>query len=280
MVLLRHPCSPPRTAATILPPEAAPLLAAFATEFTRPTAVRFRTLLVAALVTTGRRTISGVLRPLRRLAPGHRTADRRVFSRADRSGPRLGCAPARLVIARLPDGEPIRLVGDDTVDGHTGRTVYAKARDRDPVRSTHTYTGRRYGHKWVALAVPVRFPFATRPWPLPVLLDPYRDADADAARRRPHRTPAQILCRRLRLVMVRLPGRTFVLAGDSGFGTHQVARFCHRHRSRLAPVSTLHPEANPFDPPGRYKGNGRPPVEGIAGPSRPRPPAAVPDGRF
>ena len=246
----------------ILPPETAPLLAAFAAEFTRPTAVRFQTLLAATLLTTGRRTISGVLRTLRHLAPGHRTAYRRVFSRADWSGLRLGCALARLIVARLPDAEPIRLVGDDTVDGHTGRTVYAKARHRDPVRSTHSYTAWRYGHKWVVLAVLVKFPFATRPWALPVLVDLYRSADDDNARRRPHRTPAQIMCRLLRLLMIRLPGRRFVFAGDSGFGTHEVARFCHRHRGRLTLVSKLHPEANLFDPPGRYKGNGRPPVKG------------------
>ena len=245
-------------AIVILPPEAAPLLAAFATEFTRPTAVRFQTLLAAALLTTGRRTVSGVLRTLRPLAPGHRTAYRRVFSRADWSGLRLGCALARWIVARLPDGEPIRLVGDDTVDGHAGRTVSAKARHRDPVRSSHAYTAWRYGHKWVVLAVLVRFPFATRPWALPVLIDLYRDADADAARRRPYRTPAQIMCRLLRLLMARLPGRTFVFAGDSGFGTHEVARFCHRHRSRLTLVSKLHPEANLYDPPGPYKGGGPP----------------------
>ena len=101
----------------ILPPEATPLLAASAAEFARPTAVRFRTLLAAALLTTGRRTVSGVLRTLRHLAPGHRTAYHRAFSRADGSALRLGCALARLIAARLPDAEPSRLVGDDAVDG-------------------------------------------------------------------------------------------------------------------------------------------------------------------
>ena len=76
----------------ILPPEAAPIFAALLPEFTRPTAARFQVLLAAVLLTTGRRTIAGVLRTLRHLAPGHRTAYRRVFSRAEWSGLRLGCA--------------------------------------------------------------------------------------------------------------------------------------------------------------------------------------------
>ena len=207
----------------LLPPEAAPLLALFAAEFTAPTAARFHTLLAAALLTTGRRTVAGVLRTLRHLAPGHATAYRRVLSRAEWSGLALGCALARLVVARLPADAPVLLVGDDTVDGHTGRTVYGKARHRDPTRSSHAYTAWRYGHRWVVLAVLVRFPFAARPWALPVLVDLYRSEADDLARGRPHRTPAQVMCALLRLLLIRVPGRRFVFAGDSAFGSHEVA---------------------------------------------------------
>ena len=184
----------------LLPPEAAPLLALFAAEFTAPTAARFHTPFAAALLTTGRRTVAGVLRTLRHLAPGHVTAYRRVLSRAEWSGLNLGCALARLIVARRPAGEPARLVGDDTVDGHTGRTVHGKARHRDPVRSSHAFTAWRSGHRWVVLAVLVEFPFAARPWALPVLVDLYRTEADDLARGRPHRTPAQLMCRLLRLL--------------------------------------------------------------------------------
>jgi hypothetical protein len=154
------------------------------------------------------------------------------------------------------------LVGDDTVDGHKGPKVYGKARHRDAVRSTHSYTAWRYGHTWVVLAVLVKLPFATRPWALPVLIDLYRSAEDDRARMRPHRTPARIMCGLLRLLLMRFPGRTFVFAGDSGYGTHEVARFCCRHRARLTLVSKLHPDANLFDPPPPYAGTGRPRLKG------------------
>lgn len=256
----------------ILPPEARPLVAAFVFSFTSPTYQRFSTLLVGALVTTGRRTVANLLRTLRHLAPGHRTDYQRVLSRAPWSGLELGCALMRFVLDHLvPDG-PVRLVGDDTVDGHKGRCVYGKARHRDAVRSTHSYTTWRYGHKWVVLAVLVKFPFATRPWALPILIDLYRSAEDDRARKRRHRTPAQLMCRLLRLLLIRFPGRTFVFAGDSGYGTHEVARFCYRHRARLTLVSKLHPDANLFDPPPPYTGKGRPRVKG---PRRPKPRAAV-----
>lgn len=246
----------------ILPAEAHPLVQVLALHFANPTYQRFSTLLVGAVLTTGRRTVANLLRTLRHLAPGHRTDYQRVLSRAPWSGLALGCALMRLVLEHLvPDG-PVCLVGDDTVDGHKGKCVYGKARHRDAVRSTHSYTAWRYGHRWVVLAVLVKFPFATRPWALPVLVDLYRSAEDDRARKRPHRTPARIMCGLLRLLLIRFPGRTFVFAGDSGYGTHEVARFCYRHRARLTLISKSHPDANLFDLPPPYTGKGRPRVKG------------------
>jgi|SRR5215475_5471253 len=257
----------------ILPSEAAPLLATLAPAFTTPTFPRFVTLLAAALLTTGRRTVANLLRTLGPLAPGHRTAYQRVLSRAPWSGLQLGCALAGLLLRHLLPAGPVVLVGDDTVDGHKGKHVYGKARHRDPVRSTKSYTAWRYGHKWVVLAVLVRLPFAPRPWALPVLVDLYRSKEDNRKRKRPHRTPAQLMCRLLRLVLLRFPGRAFVFVGDSTFGTHEVARFCHRHRARLTLVSKLHPDANLFAPPPPYAGTGRPRTKGAPLP-KPRQAAA------
>ena len=247
-----------------LPAEAQPLLAVLLPHFTQPTASRFVTLLVAAVLTPGRRTVANLLRTLGPLAGGHRTTYQRVLSRAPWSAAALGCALAGFVLRHLlPDG-PVVLVGDDTVDGHPGAHVYGKGRHRDPVRATHSHTAWRYGHKWVVLAVPVRFPLTNRRWALPILIDLYRTPELNRAEGRRHRTPAQLMRRLLRLVLLRFPDRRFIFVGDSGFGTHEVARFCHRHRDRLTLVSKLHPDANLFDPPPvRRRRVGRPPVKGV-----------------
>jgi hypothetical protein len=258
----------------ILPPEAHGLVQVLCLHFTSPTYQRFSALLVGAVLTTGRRTVANLLRTLRHLAPGHRTSYQRVLSRAPWSGLALGCALMRLLLDRLAPNGPVMLVGDDTVDGHKGPKVYGKARHRDPVRSTHSYTAWRYGHRWVVLAVLVKFPFAARRWALPVLIDLYRPPEVSAAEGRRHKTPARLMCRLLRLLLVRFPGRTFAFAGDSGDGTHDVSRFCHRHRDRLTLVSKLHPDANLFEPPPPYAGNGRPRVKGARLP-KPRQAAAT-----
>jgi len=91
-------------------------------------------------------------------------------------------------------------------------------------------------------------------------------AVSDKKRKRPHRTPAQIMCRMLRMVMMWCPDRSFVFAGDAGYGSHEVARFCHRHGSRLTLVSKFVPDANLYEPPPPYSGRGRPRVKGEAMP--------------
>src|SRR5262249_33782374 len=89
------------------------------------------------------------------------------------------------------------LAGDDTVDEHRGARVYGKGCHRDPVRSTHAYTAYRWGHKWVVLTILVPFPFAKRPWALPVLAALDRSpekaprAQAPATRPRPRKVKAR-----------------------------------------------------------------------------------------
>ena len=168
-----------------------------------------------------------------------------------------------------PADQPIIVVGDDTVDGHPGRLLYGKARQGDPVRSSHDYTAWRYGHKWVVLAMLARFPWATRPWALPVLVDLYRAEEDDRLRRRPHRTPAWTMSTILRVMLLWFPDRRFVFVGHAGYGTHELARFRHRHRGRLTLVSKQHPNAKLFEPPRTVPGHW-PAASQEAAPARPR----------
>src|SRR5687767_10856356 len=88
----------------ILPTEASPVLLALAPAFTQPTFQRLVTLLAAALLTSGRRTVANLLRTLRLLAPGHRTSYQRVFSSARWSSLHLACALTRFLVTLLPAG--------------------------------------------------------------------------------------------------------------------------------------------------------------------------------
>src|SRR5713226_489084 len=173
-----------------IPIVAQPLLQAFAVAFTQPTFQRWLLLLVAALLTPGRRTVSNVLRTL----------------------------PTFILTHWVPTG-PVVLVGDDTVEAHPGRKVFGKARHRDAVRSSHTFTAYRWGHKWIVMTVLVQFPFALRPWALPVLVALYHSEEWNARHGRRHKTPPVLLRQLLAAVLHWFPHRRFLFAGDGSYGT-------------------------------------------------------------
>jgi DDE superfamily endonuclease len=243
-------------------PDALPLLALFAPAFSPPTFARAQLLAVAAILCTGRRTVRNLLRLLGWLGHGAPSSYHRVLSQAKWSGLRLAALLVRFLVRHFWPRGPIWLAGDDTVSEHRGKKVHGKARHRDPVRSSRHYTAYRYGHKWVVLAILVQFPFAIRPWALPVLVALYRPEQDNKARGRPHKTPAQLMQLLLRILLRWLPGRQFVFAGDPGYGSHAMATFARQSKGRLALVSKFPADANLYAPPPPYAGKGRPRVKG------------------
>jgi len=254
-----------------LPTRARQLLDSFQAAFTRPAFLRVPLFLLAAILTLGGRTVANVLRTLGKFACGHGTTFHRLFSRCRWYAWRLARCLAVAVVQRfLPDG-PIYLVGDDTVSEHPGKKVYGKGCHRDPVRSTRSFTAYRWGHKWVVLALLVRLPLATRRWALPVLSALYRTEEDNTHQRRRHKTPAHLL-RQLVCALLRwFPKRTFVLAADGNYATHELARLAARWPQRLTFVSKFYPNANLHAPAPAYCGHGRRPKKGAELPS----PAAV-----
>ena len=245
-----------------VPAPARSLLDSLAGAFTRPTFLRFVVLGLAAILTIGQRTVCGLLRTLGALAPGHPSSYHRVFSKRCWSCWRLARCLATWVFDHLLPQGKVLLAGDDTVDEHPGDKVFGKGCHRDPVRSTHSFTAFRWGHKWVVLAVLVRFPFTKRLWALPVLLALYHSEADDEKAGRKHKTPQQLL-RQLCCVLLRwFRHRRFVLTGDGNFATHELARFAARRRGRLSLVCPFYPDANLYEPAPVYSGKGRPRVKG------------------
>jgi hypothetical protein len=238
-----------------IPTPALPLLLHLAPAFTEPTFHRCLVLLLAGILTTGRRTVNNLLRTVGILAPGDPSSYRRVLSQASWSGLQLSAALTRWVVTHFHPTGILPLVGDDTVDEHRGKHVYGKARHRDPVRSSHSYTAHRYGHKWVVMTILVRFPWATRPWALPLLVTLYRSPEDNRQRRRRHQTPAELVQLQLRLLLRWLPERQFLFAGDGGYGSHELACFAQQQHGRLTLVSHFHPDARLYEPPPVIVGN-------------------------
>src|SRR4051812_43117448 len=119
--------------------DALPLLSLFASAFTPATFARVQLLVVAAILTTGRRTVANLLRTVAHLTQGASSSYQRVLSQAQWSGLRVAALLARFLLRHFWTTGSIRLLGDDTVCEHRGQKVHGKARHRDPVRSSHSY---------------------------------------------------------------------------------------------------------------------------------------------
>jgi hypothetical protein len=245
-----------------LPKQARTIFDPLEPAFSRLTHRRFVLLALAAILTLGGRTITNLLRVLGALAPGHPSSYHRVFSRDRWLLSTLARRYVAAVIVRFVPHGAIRLVGDDTVTEHPGPHVYGKGRHRDPVRSTHTYTAFRWGHKWVVLALLVPVPWATRRWALPLLVALYRPKEENQKRGKRHKTPPQLLGQMVRILMRWFPDRTFTLAADGNYATHELAELASRAPRRLNLVSLFYADANLVEPPPAYSGSGRPRVKG------------------
>src|SRR4051812_16185184 len=248
----------------------APVHAVFeplAPALTRPTYHRLVLLALAAILTVGGRTVANLLRCLGALAPGHSSSYHRVLSHRRWRSRRLARRYIAAVLARFAPQGSVEVTGDDTVTEHPGAKVYGKGCHRDPVRSTHGFTAYRWGHKWVILALLVRFPFCRRRGALPLMVALYRSPEEqeDRSPKRARKTPVDLLGQMLRIPLRWFPDRTFVCAADGGYAAHESAELAAAHPRRLTFVSKSSADANLFEPPPPYvkgRSRGRPRVKG------------------
>jgi DDE superfamily endonuclease len=243
-----------------VPACAMPVLTLFRPAFSTPTSHRFLILALAAVWTTGRRTITNLLRTVQYQAQGHVSSDHRVFSQRRWSTWALARALLTSLLAQVVPPGPVLLAGDDTVTEHPGPQGFGKGRHRDGVRSSHRDTAYRWGHKWVVISMLVRWPFTTRPWALPLLVALSRPPEWDRVYGTRHKTPAH-MARLLRW----FPHRHFIFIGDTGYGTSETARFCHQHRRHLTVVRKFYGDAALYEPPPPRTSRtiGRPRVKGL-----------------
>jgi DDE superfamily endonuclease len=210
-----------------LPAFTVPGLRIFQPAFSTPTYHRFLVLWLGAILTTGRRTITTICRTVRPYVQSHGSSYHRVFSQRRWSTWELARRLLTYLLTYMVPMGPVLLAGDETVAERPGPHVFGKGRHRDGVRSTHSYTASRWGHTWGVLSGLVKFPFASRPWALPVLVALYRDPEWDQAHGPRQNTPAHLARLLLARVVRWFPERQFIVMGDAGYAS-ETARFCHR----------------------------------------------------
>jgi hypothetical protein len=146
-----------------IPTCAVPVLTMFGPGFSAPTYHRFLVLALAAVLTTGRRTVTNLLRTVRFQAQGPVSSSHRVLSQRRWSTWALARTLITCLLDHVVPSGPVLLAGDDTVTEHPGPPVFGKGRHRAGVRSTHRSTAYRWSHTWVVMSVLIKLPGTTRP---------------------------------------------------------------------------------------------------------------------
>jgi hypothetical protein len=74
-----------------------------------------------------------------------------------------------VVKAFVPEGDPLVVGIDETLERRYGKKIAAKGVYGDPVRSTHENFVKSSGLRWVCVMLLVEIPWASRMWALPFL---------------------------------------------------------------------------------------------------------------
>jgi DDE superfamily endonuclease len=212
-----------------LPPRFAAVILCFAPLFFQRSWCHAEMLLVGAILTPGRRTVTSILRITglgreRRFVNYHRVLNRAAWS---------GRAAARVLLGLLLDAfvprGPVILGLDDTIERRRGKRIGAKGIYRDPVRSSKGHFVKASGLRWLSLMLLVRIPWAGRVWALPFLtaLAPSERYCRERGRRHKKLTD---WARQLVLQARRwLPRHDLVLVADSGFAALEFLAALVRH---------------------------------------------------
>src|SRR3954465_5411788 len=142
----------------------------FRDAFTAPTWEHVLVLVMGAILVPGRRTVASALRIMglgqaRHFTSYHRVLNRNAWSAHELSRRLL----VRLVDAFVPDGEPVVMGLDDSIERRWGTRIKKRGIYRDPVRSSKGHFVKASGLRWLSFALLPEIRWAGRCWALPFL---------------------------------------------------------------------------------------------------------------
>jgi len=229
-----------------LPTEIVSIIEAFAPLFTAPTWCRAQGLMIAAILTVGRRTVTSALRTMGLAHDVHFQNYHRVLNRdkwSTREGARI---LLQLIInAFVPEG-PVVVGGDETLERRRGPKISKLGVYRDAVRSSRSFFVKSKGLHWVNLMVLAPISWAKRVWALPFfsVLAPSERYCQEHNKR--HKTITRWM--RQMVVQMRhwLPDRKIIFVGDSSYSCLDFLDTCIHHR--ITAVTRLRTDAGLYEP--------------------------------
>jgi len=169
-----------------------------------------------------------------------------------------------LVEAFVPEGDPLVVGIDETLERRYGKKIAARGVYRDPVRSTHETFVKSSGLRWVCVMLLVEIPWASRVWALPFLsaLAPSERYAAKQGKR--HKKITEWAWQLLLLVRRCYPEREIVAVADRAYASLKLLSRCRSLSKPVTFITRLRLDAALYEPaPARHPGQrGRPRLKG------------------
>jgi hypothetical protein len=200
-----------------LPPEYYTILSVFAPLFTKRIWSYVQVMIIGAILTPGKRTVTSVLRIMGLSQEKHFQNYHRVLNRAKWSSLQISRILLKLLVQTFVPKGPIVMGLDDTIERRRGAEIKAKGIYRDPVRSSQSHFVKASGLRWLSLMLLAPIPWAKRVWALPFLtvLSPSERYYEKLGR--PHKKLTEWGTWMLLQVRRWLPDRRLVVVADASF---------------------------------------------------------------
>jgi hypothetical protein len=132
-----------------------------------------------------------------------------------------------MLLALVPEGTPIVILIDETLERRRGKKIAAKGYYRDAVRSSKSQVVKTSGLKWLVMALSVKLPWIPRKLALPFLTVLEFSKKYDDQRKKKHKTTLEWTNQMVGQVL-RWIGKTrkLILVGDGGFAVGALAWNC------------------------------------------------------
>ncbi len=219
-------------------------------------------LVTGAILTTGKRTVSAVLRVMGLSQDRNYAMYHHVLSRAVWSGLAASAILRRLLLQAFDPGGDLVFGIDETIERRRGEKIAAKGIYRDPVRSSKSHFVKASGLRWISVMWLTTIPWAQRVWALPFLTVL---APSERYYEQRGRCPKKITDWASQLVyQVRrwLPERVLIFVADSTYAALDFLHDCQTLPKPVTIITRLRPSAALYTPAPPYPGQGRPRKKG------------------
>jgi hypothetical protein len=233
-----------------LPPKMVQALAPFAPLFSKRTWQNAQVLLMGAILAPGSPTVSSALRAmgLDRHERFHRY--HRVLSHARWSSLKASRVLLRLLVGTfVPEGDPLLLGIDETLERRYGKKIAARGVYRDPVHSTHETFVKSSGLRWVCAMVLVEIPWASRVWALPFLSVLAPSERYSSRRGKRHKKITEWAWQMLLQMRRWYPEREIVAVADRAYASLKLLDRCRKLRKPITFIARLRLDAALYERP-------------------------------